>query len=48
MLIAAASVKSGVGIRIPAYITHDIAKCPRYRLQIDLGLPAVRMFDLVA
>src|ERR1700730_9553836 len=48
MLISAASVNSAVGIRIPAYITHDIAKCPRYRLQIGLGLPAVRTFDLVA
>src|ERR1700730_13331327 len=48
MLITAPSVKSAVGIRIPAYFTHDIAKCTRYRLQIDLGLPAVGTFDLVA
>src|SRR5712671_590280 len=48
MLIAAASVKSAVGIRIPAYFTHDIPKCPRYRLEIDPGLLAVRTLDLVA
>jgi hypothetical protein len=46
MLIAAASVKSAVGIHIPAHITHDIAKCPRYGLQI-MVTGNVRDFDLL-